>query len=457
MDKHLQARALIRPVKESVEDELLARPGVVGVDIAEKVSGGKPTGELSIVVFVNAKKPASRVAKGDLIPAEINGVKTDVQELTVELQSPAMRRLDEITEMVDAATYSSLHGGIGIGPRRSVYMTPPDVPTPGNYVFVGTLATMVKDRATGSTMALTNFHVACVTGWAVGDRMVQPSLVDNSAAATEFGSIVRALISDQVDGALISVDAGKAWDPSIEGIGNVAGTATATVGLAVEKRGRTTEHTYGSVVSTDFTVSINYGGAVGTRTLHHQLRVQTDTTRSPRFSDHGDSGSAVVDGSRNVVGLLFAGSNDGMWTFANPIAAVQDDLGVDVIPYVKPPIVTRPNICTKVTTPVVCSVVTRYVSCFVTRPNICVKVTTPLVCTQVTRTASCILTRPNVCQVAVSRPSCPPIGPGDPGDPGPGFVDEAIADGAGEEFLAGYLAALEAVAAEESADSEGQA
>ncbi|MEV4902729.1 hypothetical protein AB0K08_15485 [Citricoccus sp. NPDC055426] len=44
--------AAIRPVKESVEDELLARPGVVGVDIGERVSGGHGTGELGILVFV---------------------------------------------------------------------------------------------------------------------------------------------------------------------------------------------------------------------------------------------------------------------------------------------------------------------------------------------------------------------------------------------------------------------
>ena len=32
-----QSRAEIRPVKERVEDELISRPGVVGVDIGEKV------------------------------------------------------------------------------------------------------------------------------------------------------------------------------------------------------------------------------------------------------------------------------------------------------------------------------------------------------------------------------------------------------------------------------------
>ena len=80
-------RAAIRPVKESVEDELIARPGVVAVDIAEKETDGRKTGELSIVVFVEEKKPKGKLGKGALIPAEIDGVRTDVQELEIELQN----------------------------------------------------------------------------------------------------------------------------------------------------------------------------------------------------------------------------------------------------------------------------------------------------------------------------------------------------------------------------------
>ena len=51
------ARSAIRPVKESAEDDLIARDGVVAVDIAEKITDGQPTGQLSIVVFVEKKKP----------------------------------------------------------------------------------------------------------------------------------------------------------------------------------------------------------------------------------------------------------------------------------------------------------------------------------------------------------------------------------------------------------------
>ncbi|MEO6019635.1 MAG: hypothetical protein ABIP45_05215 [Knoellia sp.] len=471
-------RAAIRPVKESVEDELIARPGVVAVDIAEKETDGKKTGELSIVVFVEQKKPTGKLSKGAAIPKEIDGVKTDVQELVIELQ-PAYRQLDDTELLVDTGDYPTLAGGIGIGPRRSVFLSPPDVPSAGNYVFVGTLGAMVRDRASGATMALTNFHVACVNNsWTVGDRQVQPSLVDGGAPTGEFGSLTRATLSDNVDGAVITVDAAQPWSPSVTGVGDVAGSTPATVGMAVQKRGRTTEHTFGTVASTDFTVSINYGSDVGSHTLHHQIRINTDTTRNPRFSDHGDSGSAVMDMSRNVVGLLFAGSNDGSMTFANPVQAVLDELGVDVLlPVVVP--VTRPLISCLNTRLVVC-LRTRYdASCptIKTRvPALCPVVTRPQICDFVTRPATCAVTRPVICDVQFTRPGCtlptracgggferPPIqewvngGGGFSGgfsgsDSGYGASVAEVEAVADDVYWSGYLAALEEV---DALDAEG--
>ena len=84
------------------------------------------------------------------------------------------------------------------------------------------------------------------------------------------------------------------------------------------------------MASAEATLSLDYGDGLGTRTLRHQVRIVTDTARSPRFSEGGDSGSVVMDMDRNVVGLLFAGSTDGSTTFANPIAAALDELGAEL-------------------------------------------------------------------------------------------------------------------------------
>ncbi|MDT0215685.1 hypothetical protein Q9R29_17490 [Rothia sp. ARF10] len=454
-------RAAIRPVKESVEDELIARPGVVAVDIAEKETDGRKTGELSIVVFVEKKQPKSKLGKGAVIPAEIDGVKTDVQELEIELQ-PAYRQVDDTELFVDTADYPTLAGGISIGPRRSVFLSPPDVPAPGNYVFVGTLGAMVRDRATGATMALTNFHVACVNNtWSVGDRMVQPSLVDGGAPTGEFGSLTRAVLSDNVDGAVITVDTSEPWTATVTGIGDVAGSTAATVGMAVQKRGRTTEHTFGTVASTDFTVTVDYGSDVGSRTLRHQIRIDTDTSRNPRFSNSGDSGSVILDGSRNVVGLLFAGATNGSMTFANPIQAALDELAVDLL--VPTTLVTRPISSCLNTRISICLRTRPEVSCPTIRTRIVALCPTLLtrspICDVVTRPSLCDVTRPALCDFEVTRYGCPlptracggewerpPVewsGGGRGGAYGASADD--IESAADEAFWTGYRAALEEV------------
>lgn len=322
--------AAIKPVKEAIEDDLLARPGVVGVDIGEKVSHGKKTGEPSILVFVEQKKPVKSLPPEEVVPPEVDGVKTDVQEMVIELQ--AARQLLVPAQQVDPTAYSRLAGGISMGPARSVRMEPPEVEEAGEYVFVGTLGAMVRDRSSGAALAMTNFHVACVNdGWAEGDRMVQPGRPDGGDAATQqFGSLARAVLSENTDGAVVTVDQNKDWDSAVVDIGDVAGSTEARIGMAVQKRGRTTQHTFGTVASAEATLSLDYGDGLGTRTLRRQVRIVTDTAQSPRFSDGGDSGSVVMDMDRKVVGLLFAGSTDGSTTFANPIAGALDELGAEL-------------------------------------------------------------------------------------------------------------------------------
>ncbi len=315
-------------VKESVEAELLKRPGVTGVDVGYKEVKGKPTGELAIRVLVADKKPANKVPEDQKIPPEVNGIKTDViQRRFVLFREPSNRmRVEDISLLADTNHYDPLTGGISIGPCRSV----------GGYVFAGTLGAIVKDNATGSQMLLSNFHVMCVdNGWHVGDQMSQPSLIDTGGCPTDVvGTLQRAVLSASVDGALCSVSA-RTTSCSIQDIGDVAGTATATLNMAVRKRGRTTGLTYGTVDSISLSVNIDYGDGLGVHTLTNQIGIRPDTTHNPKFGDHGDSGSVVVDNNRNVVGLHFAGDDTGDG-IANPIAAVLSELDISLcVPVVK--------------------------------------------------------------------------------------------------------------------------
>jgi hypothetical protein len=217
-----------------------------------------------------------------------------------------------------------LKGGVSIGPDRSV----------GGSIFAGTLGCMVKDNATGKVMMLSNFHVMCIDNtWHVGDQLDQPSLIDTGTHADGVGTLARAVLSNHVDGAIANINAGITAPATIADIGNVNGTATAVLGAAVRKRGRTTLLTYGFIDGLSGTVNINYGGAIGTRTLQDQITIRPDTTRNPMFSDHGDSGSAIVDSANNVIALLFAGSTTN--TIANPIAFVEAELNVKVAKYLQ--------------------------------------------------------------------------------------------------------------------------
>jgi hypothetical protein len=71
----------VRVVKEKYEEELLARANVVGVGIGYQYKNGRPTDEVVIVVSVTAKKSRAELAEADIIPAELDGIPTDVQEV----------------------------------------------------------------------------------------------------------------------------------------------------------------------------------------------------------------------------------------------------------------------------------------------------------------------------------------------------------------------------------------
>ena len=304
-------------IKERVEAQFLGAPGVTGIDVGYKVVGGQRTDQVAIRVHVAAK--TDNIPDDQRVPAEIEGVVTDVLERRYELHV-LTQPLADMSPQADTTHYATLQGGVSMGPSRVI----------NGSIYAGTLGAIVIDNATNQHVALTNFHVACVDNtFSNGDRMVQPSRIDSGVVPTdEFGSLARETLSANVDGAVISIDSGRSSQCEIVDIGSVRGTTTATLGMAVRKRGRTTLLTYGSVDGLSGSVTINYGDGIGVRTLANQLSIAADTTRNPLFSDHGDSGSVIVDDFGFVVGLLFAGA--GTTTVANPIAAVLSELNISM-------------------------------------------------------------------------------------------------------------------------------
>lgn len=67
-------------VKQKYQDELLARPGVVGVGVGMRQREGRFLDEVVIVVTVTKKYNPAALNKDDLLPTELEGVPVDVQE-----------------------------------------------------------------------------------------------------------------------------------------------------------------------------------------------------------------------------------------------------------------------------------------------------------------------------------------------------------------------------------------
>jgi hypothetical protein len=316
------ALAVIRPVKRMVEDEFLTRPGVIGVDIGEKYTAGRPTGRAAIVVYVCAKGPLHP----QQIPAEVSGVPTDVVAESIVLHRARISRTADEQPLV-AERHPVLRGGIGIGPARSIRVVPPEVPTAGEYVIAGTLGAFVMTKTEPrKVLGLTTFHVGCVDdSWAVGDEFVHPSRVDGGIpGADQVAVLDRAALAGAVSAAGLRMGA-RPFRTEVLDIGAITGTAKATIGSTVRKYGRTTGLTHGMVASTDVTLKLDFGAGIGCRTLRDQIRVHS----SERFGDQGDSGAVLVDADNRVVGLYVAGS--GSTGFANPIEPVLRQLDVELL------------------------------------------------------------------------------------------------------------------------------
>lgn len=195
----------------------------------------------------------------------------------------------------------------------------------------GTLGALVRDQG-GALYILSNNHVLARSGQAAEDEDVsQPGLIDNGcrpgmivgdvAPYPALGSNVDAAVATLRPGAMD--EGGSIMDIGVPS----ATTVDPSVNLAVQKSGRTTGHTTGTIGSIDTNVRIQYqqscnSGKRFTIRYTNQIVINSST-----FSAGGDSGSLIVthDGNLNPVGLLFAGSST--TTIANPIDEVLARVG----------------------------------------------------------------------------------------------------------------------------------
>jgi hypothetical protein len=225
-----------------------------------------------------------------------------------------------------------------------------------NGLFAGTLGfRAVRVGNTNAVGYVTNNHVASASGPNLCPAILnpanlpafaldecQPGLLEQSSGGSctpggrlRIGDLLQAVpiiiggsFENVVDAAFVLSDR-TLVDKNVFELGIPSPQVLLFPGLnqAVQKSGRTTGFTEGTITTINTSVNVNYGTGCGTAKFVAQMVITPGT-----FSSAGDSGSLIVTtlvdsaNRKRPVGLLFAGSSTS--TIANPIVAVMGALGV---------------------------------------------------------------------------------------------------------------------------------
>ena len=208
-------------------------------------------------------------------------------------------------------------------------------------ITAGTIGARVMDGT--NVYALSNNHVYADENIAsIGDNVLQPGTydggdpnVDDDVIGT-LAAFVEILFIDgdvipenKVDAAIAlssTVDLDKATPPDGYGTPKSAPALLVENDMPVQKYGRTTSLTKGTIKGINVTINVGYDKGVA----RFVGQIEVRSNKGP-FIKGGDSGSLLVtDPDRNPVGLLFAGNLNGKTAFANPIGAVLEAFGVTI-------------------------------------------------------------------------------------------------------------------------------
>jgi len=236
-------------------------------------------------------------------------------------------------------TVGIIVGGAVDTTARFVRPVPIGVSTGHPNITAGTIGARVTDGT--DFYALSNNHVYADENLAsIGDVVLQPGTfdggevpIDQIGTLYDFETIVFNDItaSNQMDAAIALSSADKLGKSTPSGGYGTPSSAivSPSIGMSVQKYGRTTKLTTGTVSETNVIVNVCYEDFGGQCTKWARFVGQI-AIGSGGFSAGGDSGSLIVtnDGNKNPVGLLFAGSNTR--TIASPIGPVLDRFGVSV-------------------------------------------------------------------------------------------------------------------------------
>jgi hypothetical protein len=349
----------IAVIRERVAAAFLNYQNVVACGIGFKTTQGQQTWVPSVVLSVVHKMPQSELPESQILPKLIEGIPTDVIE-TGEITALAIDRVGIVRP---------LQPGVSIGHRDGT---------------AGTLGCIV--RRGGDQYLLSNNHVLALLNRAeIGDPILQPGpgdggtlndhigklagyekirfsaetgsnvvIVDgpqdattpqNDAAPQGCAALIARLFGgrppitlptepapgplpvgmetpeNRVDAAIAQPLRSMTINPVLAEVNGLpTGVADPKLGMHVFKSGRSTGVTEGFITQVDVTVDVQYGA----RRARYVNQMMTT-----RFSDRGDSGSLMVNGQREAVGLIFSGSE--LVSVASPIRFVLSALRVELV------------------------------------------------------------------------------------------------------------------------------
>jgi hypothetical protein len=213
------------------------------------------------------------------------------------------------------------------------------------YIIIGTLGCFVQ-LADNTVAILSNNHVVAGQNGGINgaDRIQQPggSVFDpkmHVAMLTDFvalrpspaGASIGAgtVVLNDVDGGVAVLQNNPVYVQGYlasRAVKAPQGVATASIGDKVYKVGRTTGLTYGTVKQVGVVV-----GPIGydPDNCWFQQCLIIEGENGATFSDHGDSGSAIVRDDGMMVGLLFAGN--GVQTYACAVDGVMKQLNCRLV------------------------------------------------------------------------------------------------------------------------------
>ncbi len=299
-------------VRKNHEDDLLKLENVIGVGIGDKIVAGVSTKRKCIRIYVEKKVSIASMFSKDIVPRTLDLIETDVIEIGKIIALSFKHRL------------RPAKGGISIGHYK---------------ITAGTLGCLVRDRESKEILILSNNHVLAQSNKAkIGDVIIQPGKHDKGMlGADEIATLERFVKikakswwtaflfwikepKNLVDCAVAKPFLDEDVSPEILEIGIPTGVGQVEEGMKLQKSGRTTGHTKGTVIDADATVAVSYGRFIAR--FKHQIMASA-------MSAGGDSGSLCLDMQKKAISLLYAGSEK--VTISNPIQEVLTLLDIELI------------------------------------------------------------------------------------------------------------------------------